>query len=157
MKHLPHGEAALPLLALALFVLLFVAWPLVDVGLLVRPLPGLVFLIVTLSGLYAFGAQGRVLALVLTLGGIVFVLQTLTMVWPLASATITAEVAAELFVLVLCGVLLSAVLRPGNGCSIRTRAPIWETPSHSDSARHPGCSTSMTTCCSDARDVARTR
>ena len=113
MKHLPHGETALPLLALALFVLLFIAWPLVDVGLLVRPLPGLVFLIVTLSGLYAFGAQGRVLGLVLTLGGIVFVLQTLTLVWPWDAATIMAEVAAELFVLVLCGVLLRAVVRPG--------------------------------------------
>ena len=87
------------LLALVLFVLLFVAWPLVDVGLLMRPLPGMVSLIVTLSGLYAFGAHGRVLTLVLALGGIVFVSQTLTLVWPLDVATIIAEVAAELFVL----------------------------------------------------------
>jgi hypothetical protein len=113
MRHFPHGEAALPLLALVLFVLLFVAWPLVDVGLLMRPLPGMVFLIVTLSGLYAFGAHGRVLTLVLALGGIVFVSQTLTLVWPLDVATIIAEVVAELFVLVLCGVLLSGVMRPG--------------------------------------------
>ena len=113
MKHFPHGEAALPLLALVLFVLLFVAWPLVDVGLLMRPLPGMVFLIVTLSGLYAFGAHGRVLTLVLALGGLVFVSQTLTLVWPFDTATIIAEVAAELFVLVLCGVLLSGVMRPG--------------------------------------------
>ena len=113
MKHLPHGDAALPLLALVLFVLLFVVWPLVDVGLLMRPLPGMVFLIVTLSGLYAFGAQGRVLILVLALGGIVFVLQMLTLVWPLDAATIMAEATAGLFVIVLCGALLSGVMKPG--------------------------------------------
>ena len=37
-KHAPHGESALPYLAVVLFVLLFVAWPLVDIGLLMRPL-----------------------------------------------------------------------------------------------------------------------
>lgn len=103
----------MPFLAVVLFVLLFVAWPLVDVGLLVRPFPGLVLLVVTLSGLYAFGAHGRALVLVLALGGLAFVLQTLTLVWPFEAVTITAEVTAELFVLVLCGVLLSGVMRPG--------------------------------------------
>jgi hypothetical protein len=113
MKHLPHGEAALPLLAVVLFALLFVVWPLVDFGLLMRPFPGIVFLIVTLSGLYAFGTHGRALTSVLTLGGAVFVLQTLTLVWDFEALSILREVAAELFVLVLCGVLLNGVMRPG--------------------------------------------
>ena len=113
MKHLPRGEAALPLLAVVLFALLFIAWPLVDFGLLMRPFPGMVFLIVTLSGLYAFGAHGRALTSVLALGGAVFVLQTLTLVWDFKAISILSEVAAALFVLVLCGVLLSGVMRPG--------------------------------------------
>jgi hypothetical protein len=113
MKHLPRGEAALPLLAVVLFALLFIAWPLVDFGLLMRPFPGMVFLIVTLSGLYAFGAHGRALTSVLALGGAVFVLQTLTLVWGFKAISILSEVAAALFVLVLCGVLLSGVMRPG--------------------------------------------
>ena len=113
LKHLPRGEATLPLLAVVLFALLFVAWPLVDFGLLMRPFPGMVFLIVTLSGLYAFGTHGRALTSILALGGAVFVLQTLALVWDLKAISILNELAAELFVLVLCGVLLSGVMRPG--------------------------------------------
>ena len=44
MNKLPHGEAVLPLLALALSVLMFIAWPLVDMGALRRPLIGMVLL-----------------------------------------------------------------------------------------------------------------
>jgi hypothetical protein len=113
MKRLPRGEAALPLLAVVLFVLLFVAWPLVDFGLLIRPFPGMAFLIVTLSGLYAFGTHGRALTSILALGGAVFVLQALVLVWDFKAISILNEVAAELFVLVLCGVLLNGVMRPG--------------------------------------------
>jgi hypothetical protein len=113
LKYLPRGEATLPLLAVVLFALLFVAWPLVDFGLLMRPFPGMVFLIVTLSGLYAFGTHGRALTSILALGGAVFVLQTLALVWDLKAISILNELAAELFVLVLCGVLLSGVMRPG--------------------------------------------
>jgi hypothetical protein len=112
MKHL-HGEAVLPLLALALFVLLFVAWPLVDVGLLMRPLLGMVLLIVTLSGLYALGAHGRFAPLLLTLGGIVFALQATTLIWPSDPVGILNESAAVLFIFVLCGMLLNGVMGPG--------------------------------------------
>jgi hypothetical protein len=97
MKRLPRGEAALPLLAVVLFVLLFVAWPLVDFGLLIRPFPGMAFLIVTLSGLYAFGTHGRALTSILALGGAVFVLQALVLVWDFKAISILNEVAAELF------------------------------------------------------------
>jgi hypothetical protein len=113
LKRAPHGESALPYLAVVLFVLVFVAWPLVDVGLLMRPLLGMVFLIISLSGLYVLGAPGRFVPVVLTLGGIVFALQTTMLVWPSDTAAILNEVAAELFVLAFCGVLLSRVMGPG--------------------------------------------
>jgi hypothetical protein len=113
VKRLPHGEAALPYLAAVLFVLVFVAWPMVDVGLLMRPLLGMVFLVITLTGLSVLGAPGRFVPVVLALGGIVFALQTTMLVWPSDTAGILNEVAAELFVLALCGVLLSRVMGPG--------------------------------------------
>jgi hypothetical protein len=113
MKHLPHGEAALPFLAAVLFVLLFVAWPLVDIGLLMRPLLGMTFLVISLTGLYIVGAPGRFAPVLLTLGGIVFALQATMLAWPSDTAAILNELAAELFVLVLCGVLLARVMRRG--------------------------------------------
>src|SRR6476620_11009739 len=97
LERVPRGESALPYLAAVLFVLVFVAWPLVDVGLLVRPLFGMVFLIISLTGLYVIGAPGRVVSVVLTLGGIVFVLQTTMLVFPSDTAAILNEVAAQLF------------------------------------------------------------
>jgi len=113
LKRAPLGESALPYLAVALFVLVFVAWPLVDVGLLMRPLLGMVFLVISLSGLYIVGAPGRFVSVVLTLGGIVFVLQTTMLVFPSDTAAILNEVAAQLFLLVLCAVLLGRVMGPG--------------------------------------------
>jgi len=56
LKRVPRGESALPYLAAVLFVLVFVAWPLVDVGLLMRPLLGMVVLVISLTGLYVLGA-----------------------------------------------------------------------------------------------------
>ena len=113
LERVPHGESALPYLAAVLFVLVFVAWPLVDVGLLMRPLLGMVFLVISLTGLYVLGAPGRFVPVVLTLGGIVFALQTTMLVWPSDTAAILNEAAAQLFVLALCGVLLSRVMGPG--------------------------------------------
>ena len=98
---------------MALFVLLFVAWPLVDVGLLMRPLLGMVFLVISLTGLYVLGTPGRFVPVVLTLGGIVFALQTTMLTRPSDTAAILNEVAAQSFALALCGVLLSRVMGPG--------------------------------------------
>ena len=112
-KRAPHGETTLPYLAAVLFVLVFVAWPLVDVGLLMRPLLGMVFLVISLTGLYVLSAPGRFVPVVLTLGGIVFALQMTMLVWPSDTAAILNEVAAQLFVLALCGVLSSRVMGPG--------------------------------------------
>ena len=113
LKRAPLGESALPYLAVALFVLVFVAWPLVDVGLLMRPLLGMVFLVISLTGLYVLGTPGRFVPVVLTLGGIVFALQTTMLTWPSDTAAILNEVAAQSFALALCGVLLSRVMGPG--------------------------------------------
>ena len=113
LKRAPLGESALPYLAVALFVLVFVAWPLVDVGLLMRPLLGMVFLVISLTGLYVLGTPGRFVPVVLSLGGVVFALQTTMLVWPSDTAAILNEAAAQLFALALCGVLFSRVMGPG--------------------------------------------
>jgi hypothetical protein len=113
LKRCPRGEAALPYLAAVLFVLVFVAWPMVDVGLLMRPLLGMVFLVLSLAGLYVLGVADRFVPTVLTLGGLVFALQTTLVVYPSDAAAILNELAAQLFVLTLCGVLLSRVMEPG--------------------------------------------
>ena len=113
LKRAPYGESALPYLAVVLFVPLFVAWPLVDVGLLMRPLLGMVFLVISLTGLYVLGTPGRFVPVVLILGGIVFALQTTMLTWPSDTAAILNEVAAQSFALALCGVLLSRVMGPG--------------------------------------------
>ena len=113
LKRAPQGDAALPYLAAVLFVLVFVAWPMVDVGLLMRPLLGMVFLVLSLAGLYVLGVAGRFVPVVLILGGIVFALQITMLVWPSDAVAIPNEVAAGLFLLALCGVLLMRVMGPG--------------------------------------------
>jgi hypothetical protein len=112
-KRAPQGESTLPYLTAVLFVLVFVAWPLVDVGLLVRPLLAMVFLIISLAGLYVLGTPGRFAPLILSLGGLVFVMQTAMLLWPSGPTAILNEVAAQLFLLALCGVLSSRVMGPG--------------------------------------------
>src|SRR4029077_3850362 len=74
---------------------------------------GMVVLFISLTGLYVLGAPGRFVPVVLTLGGIVFALQTTMLVWPSDTAAILNEVAAQLLVLALCGVLLIRVMGPG--------------------------------------------
>ena len=78
-----------------------------------RPLLGMVFLVISLTGLYVLGAPGRFGRMIMTLAGTVFALQMTMLVWPSETATILNEVAAGLFVLALCGVLLARVMGPG--------------------------------------------
>jgi hypothetical protein len=113
MNKLPRGEAMLPLLALALSVLMFIAWPLVDMGALWRPLIGMVLLVVSLSGLTAFGLPGRLTRPVLALGGILFLAQVTVAIWPTPTAGIVNNIAAGSFVLLLSAVLLTGVMGPG--------------------------------------------
>lgn len=112
-KRAPRGDSALPYLAAVLFLLVFVVWPLVDVGLMVRPLVGMAFLVISLTGLYVLGSPGRFGPSLLALGGIVFALQTTMLVWPSDTAAILNEVSAQLFLLALCAVLLGRVMGPG--------------------------------------------
>ena len=91
-RWLPRGEAVLPFLALALFVLMFVAGPLADIGVLKRPLLGMV---------------------VLALGLAVFGLQVATLLRPTGTIILLNAVAAGLFVLLLCVLLLRGVMVPG--------------------------------------------
>ena len=113
MEACPQGDAALPYLAAVLFPLVFVVWPLVDVGLLMRPLIGMVFLVISLTGLYVLGSPGRFGGPLLTLGGLLFALQATMLVLPSDTAAILNEVAAQLFLLVLCAVLSKRVMGPG--------------------------------------------
>jgi hypothetical protein len=76
MTHVvPRGEAVLPLLTIALFVLMFVAWPLSEMGVLHRPLPAMIMLVVALASLFALGNAGRLVPVVVTLALVVFCFQ----------------------------------------------------------------------------------
>jgi hypothetical protein len=108
-----RGEAVLPLLALALFGLIFVVSPLADIGLLQRPLLGMVLLVVTLSGLFTAGVARPFAPAVLALGLTVFGLQTTMLLRPTGTVALLNDVAAGLFVLLLCALLLRGVMRPG--------------------------------------------
>jgi hypothetical protein len=110
-RRLPRGEAVLPYLALALFVLMFVAGPLADIGVLKRPLLGMVMLIVMLSGLFTLGVAGRIAPVVLALGLAVFGLQVATLLRPTGTVILLNAVAAGLFVLLLCVLLLRGAMR----------------------------------------------
>jgi Ion channel len=113
MKHIPRGEAVLPLLTAALFVLMFVAWPLVEIGVVRRPLLGMVLLIVMLSGLFASQVDARFARPVLALGVSVFCLQVATLVQHSDTLGLLNAVVASLLVLALAGLLLRGVMRSG--------------------------------------------
>jgi Ion channel len=113
MKHIPRGEAVLPLLTAALFVLMFVAWPLVEIGVVRRPLLGMVLLIVMLSGLFASQVDARFAPPVLALGVSVFCLQVATLVQHSDTLGLLNAVVASLLVLALAGLLLRGVMRSG--------------------------------------------
>jgi hypothetical protein len=83
MKNYLHGESVLPLLAIALFALLFIAGPLADAGALPRPFIGMLLLIVTLAGLLALRDVHRLVVPVLVLFvGVVFAIEVATLLRP---------------------------------------------------------------------------
>jgi hypothetical protein len=86
MKYLPQGERILPVLAAALFFLLFIAGPLADIGVLKRPLIGIVMLVVVLAGLF---------------------------LWPSEMLNLTDDIAGVSLVLMLCALLLARDMAPG--------------------------------------------
>jgi hypothetical protein len=113
MKYLPQGERILPVLAAALFFLLFIAGPLADIGVLKRPLIGIVMLVVVLAGLFTLGTLRRFALPLVVLGAIAFVCQTATLLWPSEMLNLTDDIAGVSLVLMLCALLLARDMAPG--------------------------------------------
>lgn len=113
MKTLPRGDSVLPVLTVSLFLLMFVSWPLVELGFLQRPLLGMVLLIVMLSGLFALGVDSRFAFPVVALGLSVLGLQLAVLVRPSEMLNLLTTLAASLLVLSLACLLLRGVMRSG--------------------------------------------
>ncbi|MBV8458331.1 MAG: two pore domain potassium channel family protein [Acetobacteraceae bacterium] len=112
-RRIPHGETVLPYLLAALIVLMFVASPLADIGLLNRPLIGTMMIVVILAGLFALGGRGPFAAAVIALGVVLLVLQVLVIFITESWFDFLAEFAGVLFFISLCLVLLLSVFAPG--------------------------------------------
>lgn len=110
---MPHGETVLPYLLAALIVLMFVASPLADIGVLNRPLIGTMMIVVVLAGLFALGGRGPFAAAVIVLGVVLLVLQVLVIFITESWFDFLAEFTGVLFFLSLCLVLLLSVFAPG--------------------------------------------
>lgn len=114
MPRLPQGEAVLPVLLGALLVMMFVAWPLADLGVLHCPLFGMMLVVIVLTGLLSLGGTGKAGVPVIGLGAAVFVLQALVARAPSSpQLTLASDAVAIAFLLLLAAVLLRGVLGPG--------------------------------------------
>lgn len=113
LARLPRGDAVLPLLLITLSVLMFVAWPLADIGVLQRPLVGMLLLIVVLCGLLALGGTGRFAPAIIPLGILLLILQSATLIQPSENLNRYTDAIASVFLLLLCVVLLLGVFGPG--------------------------------------------
>ena len=112
-RRIPHGEAVLPYLLAALVLLMFVASPLADVGILNRPLLGIMMIVVVLAGLFALGGRGHFAPPVIGLGLLLLVLQALVIFITERWFDLLAELTGTLFFLLLSLVLLLSVFAPG--------------------------------------------
>jgi hypothetical protein len=110
---MPHGDTVLPYLLAALVVLMFIASPLADIGVLNRPLIGTMMIIVILAGLFALGGRGPFAAAVIALGLVLFILQVLVIFITESWFDFLTEFAGVLFFVSLCLVLLLSVFAPG--------------------------------------------
>lgn len=113
LARMPHGETVLPYLLAALTVLMFIASPLADIGVLNRPLIGTMMIVVILAGLFALGGRGRFAVAVTVLGAALLVLQILVIFIRETWFDFLAEFAGVLFFMSLCLVLLQSVFAPG--------------------------------------------
>jgi TM2 domain-containing membrane protein YozV len=113
LKGLPRGEAILPLLLVALLALMFVASPLADMGVVRRPLVGMIMVIVVLSGLLALGRSGRLALPVVGTGLLLLGLQSAEVVAGAPRFPLLVGATAALFVIVLSSVLLLGVCGAG--------------------------------------------
>jgi hypothetical protein len=112
-RRMPHGDTVLPYLLAALVVLMFIASPLADIGVLNRPLIGTMMIIVILAGLFALGGRGPFAAAVIALGLVLFILQVLVIFITESWFDFLTEFAGVLFFVSLCLVLLLSVFAPG--------------------------------------------
>jgi hypothetical protein len=111
---LPRGEAVLPHLLVALLVLLFVAAPLADLGVIRRPMLGILLVIVVLAGLLAMGRpKRRLTALVHLLGIALLAMQASTLVVTGPRLAIANDLIAGAFIAALAAVLLAGVFGRG--------------------------------------------
>jgi Ion channel len=112
-RKMPHGDTVLPYLLAALIVLMFVAAPLADIGVLNRPLIGTMMIVVILAGLFALGGRVRYAAAVVAIGLVLLILQVLVILITNRWLDIIAEFTGILFFMSLCLVLLLSVFAPG--------------------------------------------
>jgi hypothetical protein len=112
-RRMPHGETVLPYLLAALIVLMFVASPLADIGVLNRPLIGSMMIVVVLAGLFALGGRGPFAAAVVALGVALLILQVSVIFITASWFDFIAEFTGVLFFMSLCLVLLLSVFAPG--------------------------------------------
>jgi hypothetical protein len=110
---LPRGEAVLPVLLCALLLMIFVAWPLADLGLLHRPLFGMMLVVIVLAGLLSLGGTGRAGWPVVALGTLIFALQAMVALAPSPWLIVASDSVAIAFLLLLAAVLLRGVFGPG--------------------------------------------
>lgn len=113
LNRFPRGEAVLPLLLAALLVMMFVATPLADVGVLRRPLVGMLMVIVVLSGMLASERAGHLTFPIAGLGSLLLLILVVSAVSPADWVPIVADSVAVLFAGLLIAVLLMGVLGPG--------------------------------------------
>lgn len=110
---IPRGEAVLPFLLSALLLMLLVAWPLTDLGILEPTLFGEMMAVIVLTGLRALGDGSRLVRPAFILGFLFFVLQMALTAAPSPALLLAADATALAFLLLLSLVLLRGVLRPG--------------------------------------------
>jgi len=109
----PARRTSIAVVHRRLFLLMFVAWPLSEIGVLHRPLLGMLMLIVVLASLFAVGVAGRLAPVILTLGLVVFCLQATMLIRPFAPIAVLNDLMAGIPVLLLCGLLLKGAMGPG--------------------------------------------
>jgi Ion channel len=113
LRRVPRGEKVLPSLLIGLSSLMFIAWPLADIGILERPFVGVLLIFVVLCGLLALGGTGWLAWLIMPLGVVLLSLQIAELVGPSGDLINYVDATAGLFVLVLCLVLLLGIFRLG--------------------------------------------
>lgn len=110
---IPRSEAVLPLLLGALLLMILVAWPLADLGILEPTLLSMMMVVIVLTGLRALGDSGRLARPAFFLGLPFFAVQLALATRPSPAFLLASDATAAAFLLLLSAVLLRGVLRAG--------------------------------------------